>query len=55
MLKATTSKTFNFLGIKKTYRNTFGAPVMKAVHGLYAGVAKGECFGLLGVNGAGES
>ena len=40
-------------GIEKTYRTFFGETIHKAVHGIYTGVAKGECFGLLGVNGAG--
>ena len=41
-------------GIEKTYRGMCGGVQHKAVHGLYAGVGKGECFGLLGVNGAGQ-
>jgi ABC-type multidrug transport system ATPase subunit len=40
-------------GVKKTYWR--GAEPVRAVRGLWAGVAGGECFGLLGVNGAGKT
>ncbi len=40
-------------GVEKTYRSALGVPLHKAVQGLYVGVQRGECFGLLGVNGAG--
>ncbi|GAB4821282.1 hypothetical protein N2152v2_008328 [Parachlorella kessleri] len=41
-------------GVRKTYWRDGGEPV-RAVRGLWAGVAGGECFGLLGVNGAGKT
>ena len=39
----------------KTYKNKSGGPAKTAVDGLNFGIAKGECFGFLGINGAGKS
>ena len=42
--------------VRKSYypRGPFGPP-LRAVRGLWLGVQSGECFGLLGVNGAGKT
>lgn len=40
-------------GVEKTYWR--GSEAVRAVCGVWAGVAGGECFGLLGVNGAGKT
>jgi ABC-type multidrug transport system ATPase subunit len=37
-------------GLAKTYRNNFAA-----VRPLSFGVGRGQCFGLLGINGAGKT
>ena len=41
-------------GVRKSYGMGLFRPPVAAVRGLWAGVPAGECFGLLGVNGAGE-
>ena len=41
--------------LEKTYPQGFLAPGVKAVQGVSVGIGRGECFGLLGVNGAGKT
>jgi ABC-type multidrug transport system ATPase subunit len=41
--------------LTKVYNSWFSTSKVLAVDGLSLGVAKGECFGLLGVNGAGKT
>jgi ABC-type multidrug transport system ATPase subunit len=40
-------------GITKSYAQGYGLPPVAAIAGLWLRVWPGECFGLLGVNGAG--
>lgn len=40
-------------GVSKVYPSAFGAKV--AVKATSLGIPKGQCFGLLGINGAGKS
>jgi ABC-type uncharacterized transport system ATPase subunit len=42
-------------GITKSYAQGYGLPPVAAIAGLWLRVWPGECFGLLGVNGAGEA
>lgn len=42
-------------GIRKSFRQGLCAPPLVAVRGLWLGAEEGECFGLLGVNGAGKT
>ena len=42
-------------GLKKSYPVGRGRPPVRAVTGISAMVGQGECFGLLGVNGAGKT
>jgi len=37
--------------VSQEYRSWFGGSIKYAVNGLSLGIPKGECFGLLGVNG----
>ena len=41
--------------LDKAYGQGAGRPLLWAVRGVSVGIAAGECFGLLGVNGAGKS
>jgi ABC-type uncharacterized transport system ATPase subunit len=41
-------------GITKSYPQGYSLPPVAAISGLWLRVWPGECFGLLGVNGAGE-
>ena len=41
--------------LDKAYGQGAGQPLLWAVRGMSVGIAAGECFGLLGVNGAGKS
>lgn len=43
------------LTLEKAYRQGFKAPPVRAVAGLSFGIPAGQCFGLLGVNGAGKT
>ncbi len=40
-------------GVVKSYSQGWLQPPVRAVRGLWLGVDGGECFGLLGTNGAG--
>jgi len=42
------------LNLQKVYRTPEGQPKV-AVHGLSFGLSRGECFGFLGINGAGKT
>ena len=42
-------------GLAKSYPQGLLRPPLLAVRGVWAGVPKGQCFGLLGVNGAGKT
>ena len=42
-------------GLQKRYFQGLRRPYLRAVRGVWAGVPPGECFGLLGVNGAGKT
>jgi ABC-type multidrug transport system ATPase subunit len=42
-------------GLRKEFPSTSGDPPKVAVHNMWLGIRKGECFGLLGHNGAGKT
>ena len=42
-------------GLQKRFSQGFRRPPLRAVDGLWLGIPAGQCFGLLGVNGAGKS
>ena len=42
-------------GLQKRFNQGFRQPPVRAVDGLWLGIPRGQCFGLLGVNGAGKS
>ncbi|BDA45751.1 probable ATP-binding cassette sub-family A member 3 [Coccomyxa sp. Obi] len=42
-------------GLEKWYSRGTWQPPLRALSGLWLGVGEGECFGLLGVNGAGKT
>jgi ABC-type lipopolysaccharide export system ATPase subunit len=42
-------------GITKSYAQGYGLPPVAAIAGMWLRVWPGECFGLLGVNGAGDA
>ena len=42
-------------GLRKRYFQGLRRPYLQAVKGVWVGVPPGECFGLLGVNGAGKT
>ena len=42
-------------GLTKRYFQGWRRPWLQAVKGVWVGVPPGECFGLLGVNGAGKT
>ena len=48
-----TSWTGHLLGLRKVYQASSGAKV--AVRNLSFGLSKGQCFGFLGINGAGKT
>ena len=37
--------------VPQEYKHWYGGTIKNAVNGLSLGIPKGECFGLLGVNG----
>ena len=42
-------------GLQKRFNQGFRQPPVHAVDGVWLGIPRGQCFGLLGVNGAGKS
>lgn len=42
-------------GLSKRFGQGWRHPPVHAVRGLWLGTEEGECFGLLGVNGAGKT
>lgn len=42
-------------GLEKWYSRGAWRPLLHALRGLWLSVGHGECFGLLGVNGAGKT
>ncbi len=42
-------------GVTKTYHSGENTPPVRAVAGLWVGINRAECYGLLGVNGAGKT
>ena len=49
------SKEVLLEGLSKRYFQGWRRPWLQAVKGVWVGVPPGECFGLLGVNGAGKT
>nr|UOU03309.1 ATP-binding cassette subfamily A1-like 2 [Brachionus rubens] len=53
--KASENDYLRFLNLSKIYKNLISKKERLAVKNLSLGIRRGECFGLLGINGAGKS